>query len=1553
MNDIEFINFFKYLKEINIPILKVLINGYIEFEFNDNEEYNKKNIIEIISKVINLYFGKNIFYFIYKKLSKYFRNKELINDIKTLNKFDKLFDIWKLLYNSLNGFISQNSHNSNFLFFPCLKDEKKNFTINIDDKNEMKNFIIKINFVCSPILCLNKNIDKFSLIKICNDKDEIFEIKYKDLSFNYNNEEIPFSKIFKIKFEFSINYYDIYINKAIKISKKDLNFNISFIKKIEILNNFLGEISSIIIKKEYGIIADYAESSPKIELLKMKIFKEKTNNEVQIKTNSYLISVKEEVNNIEFTKLFSYQYCGALFDIEIKYQNYSNRGKINLTEIEYLGGLNCFIPIFKIFKNIIYKLQYFDNNINNSNEIEKNNILSNIDKYFDKIKDILKIMLKIICLSEKNYLNFKKIIIPLIGSLAEISHSLNILSSSEIISHEHISFLFGDEVFSTLYILILISSFPINVKKMYRKIVGINDNLDNLKLSNDSIIFDIEKSKIKNINWYFIILIMYIEFILIYYNSSEKVSTNLKNQIKSFLIKYEKDKENIINKQEEAILILINNIQYFFGEEKLLNSENNIIEDKNFINDNNYYFHFIIYILSTYLNIKPILKLNDIENNNDSFYCKFLKFFENYFNKLEKINIIEEYVQMIINFIFYPEDNILLQKFFPFLYKENFINTNEIIMEELIDYHGQYHHLMKELFVFNRLWSNQKIFFNNTLEEIKHSKLKYKNINYYTRNFQRPIIYPVLDYKNRYPDFSNYKIDKNFYYKKEEKDDYNFELDCPELDEYTQEYDKEIFAKIEKNGKINVCEVCLVKQAYHVKGNLFIFYDDNKIRIYFYSYPFNLQNNEGEILCCNKGNEGETTPSDKIKNNLCYGSIFKCPKKDSNKKIKIYFEDIRLILSRIYFYRNSALEIFTETKSYYFNFVSEEKRESLFITFMYPCGNSYFPININGNLIGYMKLNKKIIEKNKYDNLIDKENNFIEFFSNQTSRGELCEMCIFDIIILLNLIANRSFNDLYQYPIFPLLYFFDVNKRLSVIRDMKEHIGFQESTENSKVRKAQFLKSYEETINEINESETNKDNLIMNELHCFNTHYSNNIYTSNYLIRLFPYSFIAIELQGNGFDNPNRLFYSIDETFNNISKQKSDLRELIPEFFYLPEMLVNINSINFNKRANGELVDDVIMPKNISNKRYSNINSNINEYGEIIVEDFSVQFTDYIPKNKIENIKKSFIFLEFMKNKLENLKDWTNWINIIFGLNQKFSQKNQQYFRTESYINFKDKKYTDYLKDDCIMNSVEFGMIPLQIIYDNKILNNLQKRKYEYDQYNYNNNSLSHKFKKQKSKIKDLINSIKKSYNNEINNKEIDYDINNKGVIIYNSINSESNDYWDEQLKIYIKLYNDYNIGKLEIYKNNILISEIIDHNDIIIDFFYNRRLNMFATTSYDGFICVYILPGKLFCVIKNHNNLFFDKIFLSSNPFPTIIAFVKKTNTFWVYSLSGILIRKAKTQIKPEEGIEIEIEPIFNTNGGTFKDKLKVIFKSENKIVNEYYNLPFLDLDYKENLNV
>ena len=1556
LDDNEIINFFGYFNRINIPILKILINGYIEFEFEEQNLINK--ILEIISKTINIYFNKNIFYFIYKKLSKYYRKQDLIKDIKSIKKFDKLFNIWKLLYNYSNEIIYQNINDSSFSFFPFLEEEKKYIEIEIDDSNKIKEFTIKINFLPCPILNLNKINDKFTFIKLIDNKNETFELKYNDLNWEILE---PFSKIYQFKINFFVDKcYKIFINKEIKFSniKEDLNFDFSNVKKIEILNNFCGEISTIVFKKKYGIIDDYSDNYPILERLKMEIKKDKNNNEIQIITNAYkILNQLNENNNEKNIKLFSYQYCGASFNIKINSNIIKNfiwkRTKISLSELEYFGGLNSFIPIFKIIKNLIDKIKSFSDEKNNLNETEKFEISSNVDDYIDQVlvlvKDILKTMLKLICLSENNFKNFKKIITSLICSLSEIYHSINKPTSSKLIPDRHISFLFNDEVFSTLYILILISSLPINIKNIYRKIVGINENLDNLKLSMDSIIFT-ENNKIKNTNWYFTILIMYIEFILIYFNSSKKVPPQLINQIKSFLIKNEKDKDDV--KTNEATIILIKIIENFCNEGKNNNSEN-IINNQDFINDNNIYFKFIVHMLTAFLNIKSILNIKNIKFKENSFLDKFIKFFENYFTKKEKINITEDYVQMVISFINFPEDILFIQKLFPFFSDENFIKTNELLMEELIDYHGQYHHLMKELFVFNRLWSNQKIFFHNTLEGIKNSKLKYKTINYYTRNFQRPLIYPVLDYKKCYPKFSSFEIKKDFYIDEEENDDYNFEIDSPELDEFIQEYNKIIFEKIENNKKssINIFEVCLVKQIYHIKGNLFIFNENNKMIIYFYSYPNNLENNEKVIQCCNKEikekEEEENNKNKKfnLKNNLCYGSIFKSQKKQKNKKIKIEFEDIRLFLNRVYFYRNSALEIFTETKSYYFNFMLESDRSNLFLLFMSHCQKSFFPINVKGTLIGFMKLNDKVIEKNNFDNLINKSNNFIEFISNQTSKGELCEMCVFDIIMILNLISNRSYNDLYQYPVFPLLYFYDKTNNNIINRDLKEHIGFQELTEKSKVRKKLFLDLYEETVAEIEEIQKFGESETEIDLHCFNTHYSNSIYTSNFLIRLFPYSFAAIEFQGNSFDNPNRLFFSINESFYNTSTQKSDLRELIPEFFYFPEMFMNINSINFQKRSNGEPVDDVEMPI-LSKKNNKKADNNKIDFGEIIIDDFSVVFTDNI-KNKKQDYKLFFTFIDFMKSKLENLKDWTFWINIIFGTNQKFSSKNFQFFRSESYISLNNNKYEDYLKDDILMNSVEFGLIPLQTIYDNKILNNLSNRKNE---YSCENNISKQKTKKEPMKPNKSQKNIKKDFNAiKDNDKASKNGIKKKESLTY--INVDSNDYWDEQLKIEFKIYNDYGIGKLELYKNNILINEIIDHSDKIIDFFYNRRLNMFATTSYDGFASVYILPNKLFCMIK-HPKLYFDKIFLSSNPFPTIITYGKSKKIFCSYSMSGILIMEAQIKNKKEYESEIKIEPIFNIYGGATKDKLKISFKSDKKTINEYYILPFFYLDYIEELN-
>jgi len=90
--------------------------------------------------------------------------------------------------------------------------------------------------------------------------------------------------------------------------------------------------------------------------------------------------------------------------------------------------------------------------------------------------------------------------------------------------------------------------------------------------------------------------------------------------------------------------------------------------------------------------------------------------------------------------------------------------------------------------------------------------------------------------------------------------------------------------------------------------------------------------------------------------------------------------------------------------------------------------------------------------------------------------------------------------------------------------------------------------------------------------------------------------------------------------------------------------------------------------------------------------------------------------------------------------------------------------------------------------------------------------------------------------------------------------------------------------------------------------------------------------------VIKHPNNRYYNKVYLSSNPFPTIVAYDEKDKSLTSYSLSGIMIKG----IKIKEKDNIEISPLFNIYGGTFKDRLKIF--SENKNKNIFCNIPFFD---------
>lgn len=95
----------------------------------------------------------------------------------------------------------------------------------------------------------------------------------------------------------------------------------------------------------------------------------------------------------------------------------------------------------------------------------------------------------------------------------------------------------------------------------------------------------------------------------------------------------------------------------------------------------------------------------------------------------------------------------------------------------------------------------------------------------------------------------------------------------------------------------------------------------------------------------------------------------------------------------------------------------------------------------------------------------------------------------------------------------------------------------------------------------------------------YGTHYSSAAAVASFLVRLEPFSKLFLKLQGGHFDHPDRMFHSVREAWESASeKSNADVKELTPEFFYLPEFLVNFNQFELGVKQNGVPLDDVELP---------------------------------------------------------------------------------------------------------------------------------------------------------------------------------------------------------------------------------------------------------------------------------------------------------------------------------------------------------------------------------------
>ncbi|KAG4194047.1 hypothetical protein ERO13_A06G031500v2 [Gossypium hirsutum] len=190
----------------------------------------------------------------------------------------------------------------------------------------------------------------------------------------------------------------------------------------------------------------------------------------------------------------------------------------------------------------------------------------------------------------------------------------------------------------------------------------------------------------------------------------------------------------------------------------------------------------------------------------------------------------------------------------------------------------------------------------------------------------------------------------------------------------------------------------------------------------------------------------------------------------------------------------------------------------------------------------------------------------VEMAETARERWKRRDITNFDYLMILNTLSGRSYNDLSQYPVFPWVLadysseVLDFNKS-ATFRDLSKPVGALDSK-----RFEVFEDRYQ------NFCDPDIPNFY------YGSHYSSMGIVLYYLLRMEPFSYLHRNFQGGKFDHADRLFQCIEGTYKNCLSNTSDVKELIPEFFYMPEFLINSNSYHLGVKQDGELISDVSLP---------------------------------------------------------------------------------------------------------------------------------------------------------------------------------------------------------------------------------------------------------------------------------------------------------------------------------------------------------------------------------------
>ncbi|XP_050298842.1 neurobeachin isoform X6 [Anthonomus grandis grandis] len=353
---------------------------------------------------------------------------------------------------------------------------------------------------------------------------------------------------------------------------------------------------------------------------------------------------------------------------------------------------------------------------------------------------------------------------------------------------------------------------------------------------------------------------------------------------------------------------------------------------------------------------------------------------------------------------------------------------------------------------------------------------------------------------------------------------------------------------------------------------------------------------------------------------------------------KWYFSEVRAIFSRRYLLQNNAIEIFLASRTS--------------IMFAFPDQNTVKKVIKALPRVG-VGIKYGIPQTRKASMMSPRQ---LMRNSNMTQKWQRREISNFEYLMFLNTIAGRTYNDLNQYPVFPwVLTNFD-SKELDLsqpnnYRDLSKPIGALNPS-----RRNYFEDRYSSWEHES-----------IPPFH-YGTHYSTSAFVYNWLIRLEPFTTMFLALQGGKFDYPNRLFSSIALSWKNCQRDTSDVKELIPEFYFLPEMFINSNRYRLGTNEDGRPIADVELPP------WANT------------------------PEEFVRINRMALESEFVSCQLHQ------WIDLIFG----YKQKGPEAVRATNcfyYLTYEGSVDLDSIQDKVMREAVEnqirnFGQTPSQLLME-------------------------------------------------------------------------------------------------------------------------------------------------------------------------------------------------------------------------------------------------------------